>query len=576
MGNVCCNYDKVDFPAAAGEGTHRIAPEKELLSSSSSEMQDPREVNVLGQLGRSAIEDLIRQAQEALRDDGVRIPKNRLVNERFKLFDNEYTFWADFLDLPSGNKKHCYHHLLEYPFTPEMFFLFSLQQTLESFSKVDDSLDQLELLNFAALDDLIITVIKTKTKKILVVEPRSFLVLRVIKRVSPTHFIEAQKSVQLTGLKDQEPWKALLSKQQNLGEIEISAAEVKLDGGKVTAKSLNYVDVLSSTGPMILRPVLKGKFSRYHKNVVKETLKFLMRTKEADYRSLRWFTNDSAELGRIFAENRRIVAEKRPNLNDLEKSEADEVLRMVGELSAAGQNDKLAVTGEESLQVHKSGVAVEKKVSGEAFKELKAEPKEELKVEEKPASRKASELKAEPKVEEKPASRKASELKPEDKPASRKQSEKREEEVKPAPIIAEGLKKSEVSIDVPINVEDHVKALPEPVHEVHAKPIVVGHVAPANDVPPLPDHPREPEATHEPVHAEPAKEEAKPNLDQSNLTAATNATESQPIPHPEAHPDANAEANDGEGEGEGDADAKADDPAPQQGEKKKKKKKKNN
>lgn len=419
MGNVCCSYNKLDFPDAEGKGrgTNRITPEKDLLSSSGSEVMDPSAVSVIAQLGKPALEEIIKQAQDTIANRELCTPKTRLINERHKMFDNEYTFWADFSELPSGNRKHMYRHQLEYPFTPELFFLYSLQQNLESFSKVDDSLDQMEVLNYAALDDIFVMVTKTKTKKILVVEPRSFLVLRVIKRISPTHFIEAQKSVQITGLKDQEPWASLISKQQNLGEIEIAGSEVKTEDGKTLVRTLANVDVLSSTGPMILKPILKGKFSRYHKNTVKEALRFAFKTKEGEFKDLKWFTNDPAELTRILEENRRLTREKRPNLNDLDKEEASDLYRLMNDSSAGTDKEKQPLTGDDSLHVHNSGVAAERKPSDA-----------------KPPSRKASEVKLE------------------------------------APIM------------VPAKVEDHVHALPQAVPEEKDKPVEV-QVAPAHEAP---------------------------------------------------------------------------------------------
>jgi hypothetical protein len=329
MGNVCCNYDKID-PAPKGDRPgfpNRLQPEAESLAKK--EVVDPHNVSVLDQIGRVAIEALLKEAEEALAADPVPNPKNALVTEKFKLFNSDYNFWANFSDLQGGNKLHHYSHRLDYPFTPELYFLFSLQQSLESFSKIDDSLEQLEILNFQADGDLVIKITRTRTKKILVIEPRSFVVLSVVKRVSKDRIIEAQRSVQLTGLAEQEPWKSILAQQVNLAEFKLGANLVEFDGTNTILRSKADVDILSSTGPTILKMALKGKFSRYYKNLVREALWFITRSNPAQYRNFIWFTNAPEEFTRILEENRAIVAQKNPNLTELDQSEKDEVTNSI-------------------------------------------------------------------------------------------------------------------------------------------------------------------------------------------------------------------------------------------------------
>lgn len=532
MGNVCCNYSTADLPNYQdGRSIGRIQASKEQLSLSAPEEIDPAKVNVIEQLGQSAIDELLKEAQTALANDSVRIAKNRLVNEKFKLFLNEYSFWADFTDLPSGNKLHIYHHQLEYPFTPEMYFLNSLQHTIESFAKVDDSLDQMDLLNFAAVDDLIVTVSRNKTKKILVVEPRIFLLVRVIKRISRDEILEVQKSIQLTPLSEKEPWKTLITRQVNLAEIKLGAVLLKRENGKTTLKSLANVDPLSSTGPMILKTLLKGKFSKFHKNTVKETLKFLGKAGEKEFSNYHWFSNDSAELTRILEENTKIVAANKPDLNDLEKSEIEEVKGLLQETNPG------RVTGGGVLEDHKPAGPED---STRVF--IAGLPAQGVKTEEQPASRKQSEAK--------PASRKQSEAKAEEKPASRKQSEAKAEEVVvsndqnavPEPVAQDVEKEQLVSEQTPTQ-EAHSEKVEELPHKLE-------HDAPkaplsqfANDTINQTIEVETPKTLEsaKPFEQQQPEEAVKPELPESDANASTNVTESQP-PAPESQPETTPEA----------------------------------
>lgn len=366
MGNVCCNYGDLGLGPKGDrpEALNRLQPDAVGAGVKAPEaMIDPRSVSLFDQMGRVALEALVRQGEDFVNNDEVhRNAKNRLVTEKFKLFGSDYSFWADFQDLPSKNKLHCYFHQLEYPFTPELYFLFSLQHTLDSFGRVDDSLDELEVLNFQVQDDMLVKLVRTRTKKIMVIEPRSFLVLSVVKRLSKDKVIEVQKSVQLTTLSAQEPWQRILSEQFNLAELKMSACVVERVEGKTVMRNKSEVDILSSTGPIILKMALKGKFSRMYKNSVKEALRFVLRTGEADFRNLLWFTNAPDELKRILSENKTLAAEANLNMAELDNSEKEEVTSGIRSHSNAGEKEEGAVAPQDSLEVRPETVG-ERRVS---------------------------------------------------------------------------------------------------------------------------------------------------------------------------------------------------------------------
>lgn len=342
MGNICCKYSEPEGQPEKSPILTRISYDHpaHLDTSSGLRTLEPSEIATIKNLGDEKINEYLSEAKKAIECDRVRDPKYKLVDTSFKVFNNKYCFYADFPDLPSGNKLHEYSHELEYPFTPAMFFMYSFQQNLEAFNKVDDSLEIMEVLNFSCNNDIAVLITRNKTKKILVIEPRSFIVIRIIQKVSNYEFWEVQKSLQLTSLAEEECFVKMLASQQNLAEIRLGAVSVIEKDGKTIMRTFNQIDILSSTGPTILKLALKGKFTRFYQNTIKETLKFVLNSDSSKFADFLWFTNDVQEINHIFEENKQRVGKAQIVLNELDKLDRENVSDKLSEVSR--QSEKFA------------------------------------------------------------------------------------------------------------------------------------------------------------------------------------------------------------------------------------------
>lgn len=356
MGNVCCKFDDEFKPKnSSGKGFERISNSSLLKPQDETHDEhiplEASQIPCLKLLGEEQIDQFFKEAQIEIQDSSICQTKFRLINEKLKMFGNEYTMHADFPELESGNKLHHYRNSVDYPFTPAMYFLHSLQLNIESYSRVDDSLDQLELLNYSSTDDTIVIISRSRTKKILVIEPRSFIVVRIIKKISDYEFMEVQKSINLTNLAKVEPFSHIASLQPNLGEMKISVYHLFQKDSKFFKQSMTKVDILSSTGPMILKVALKGKFSKIEKNMTKETLRFILTKNKSDYKNLKWFTSSEEEIDKIFEENLKIVKAWRPNLTDLDKVDQEMLSDKLSQISASNDVVSEPIKLEDSLKV---------------------------------------------------------------------------------------------------------------------------------------------------------------------------------------------------------------------------------
>lgn len=320
MGNVCCGYFGLEHSEKRENGVKRISHSR-IISTENKE-----EIDLFGLIGAQQIENMLKESQDFFNTDSFNDKKHVLLNEKVKLTNSSYVFRAHFSELPSGNKLHHYLHTFEPPFTSDMLILYSFQQNLESVNKLDDSLDAFEVLCFSCRDDIAIFVILTRTKKILLIEPRSFLLVRIVKRVSENEFIECQKSLHLINeLKDVPFFANKISQIVNMGEMQLGGVWGRSVEGKVVETSFSKVDVLSSTGGVLLKPFLKKKFFNMFKNRTKEITKFALSTKVEDFNQLRWFTNDNAKFQELFAKNKTVIQLNGINVSELEGKEATEI-----------------------------------------------------------------------------------------------------------------------------------------------------------------------------------------------------------------------------------------------------------
>ena len=77
-----------------------------------------------------------------------------------------------------------HYHLseVEMPFTPDLYNLFQINLNEEVFQRMDNSIESYKIKNFSIDNEYSVQILLTKTKKVLVIQPRYFLIVKVIKR----------------------------------------------------------------------------------------------------------------------------------------------------------------------------------------------------------------------------------------------------------------------------------------------------------------------------------------------------------------------------------------------------------
>lgn len=351
MGIVCCydNSPQLEFSKSA------------TLNQSVNVLDMKNQVNFIQKLGEANIKRKLNTVPTFVNSYPYKEKPNQLLNDvKIPFYPVLQNFWAKLTPLDSGNQVHHYLTISETPFTPEMIYLYQLNMNKERFQKLDESIDDFMLLNYQVTEDKIILITATKTKKILMIQPRFFVVVRVI-QLNPDHSItEYQESIQNTVLNEEESVKSFLEQFDNLGNVIFNATQIEKGTECNKLSCYNQIDVLSQVGIKLVQGTLKTKMKKYQQNFLQCLAEFVLL--EKDYNNLIWFTNDSKVITQIFDDNRKLFLDQKFDISKLSPEAQAEIASIRKERETKRNSELLVplnVKTEQHLNFDTTGSQVE-------------------------------------------------------------------------------------------------------------------------------------------------------------------------------------------------------------------------
>ena len=280
MGINCCKYPASELATEQrGSAKQHPPPDHKILTNSkisdSESLDQQSSVLLFNIFGEDQIKQMLDEAERLLAAPAIRTPNNLLLEEKLKLYQNQVNIWFQMSDLPSGNKLHHYYSETECPLPAEAYYLFQLNLNNKRMTELDSNINSFELISYAVKEDTIITVTRTTTTKILMIEPKTFFVVRIVRRIDKDTFIEVQHSVELTPLINNKFFKDYLDGLKNVAQVHINAVKYQTRGGKLFSHSYNKVDLLSGIGPMIIKSGAKGRLRTFQNNLQKRATQFI-------------------------------------------------------------------------------------------------------------------------------------------------------------------------------------------------------------------------------------------------------------------------------------------------------------
>lgn len=383
MGAVCCapprdseeaqspqlkTVNKIPFPQPADK------PEEPVPTSSSKEKPPAGtskfpENDLLSALGADNIELYLKEDYEHVIDGSIRSESTKVTDTKIDPFDVNLRSWLSLSPKendPNKENIHSYEHQFETPFTPDFFYLFSVQERITKFGKSDESLDLFEVIHEEATEDTILSLYQTKSKKILVIQPRAFYIARIVRRISAHDYREAIRSLDATELRSWPEYTEFMQTHENVGRILNGGIQFINNDGRYVIRSFTRVDPLTSAGAAVIKSASKKRFENMNRNLLNAQLEFLLRFRKERPQML-WFRGSEAKIDEIFEENiARIqkIAIKKSALNP-------EIRKLYEELMAEGSNKPTF-----KAELGNTAELLEQKKREEALKES-AQPKEE-------------------------------------------------------------------------------------------------------------------------------------------------------------------------------------------------------
>lgn len=355
-----------------------IRPDEEDLSQEETQDQIERALRkILDVIPESHIQSMISNLNQVMSDFEM-TKKNTILNKVLKTLDTpfEMYFKQENYKASETAKKQRIHNMLyriRTIFTPAASMLYELNTSEELMRRLDGNMKDYRTVRFerSADSNTIVQVSHVTTKKFLIIKSKSFLTMRVYRRISDDEFIAVGESVLRNQLADEPDMKEIRDEAQE--ECEILLSGTKYGGIEEDFTCYNFTrgDFRTTTGNMILKPIFKKTFNTYHNKNLVEFMNFIL--EDHNPADLVWFDQDPKAVSEILAEQRQIMLDMLQEVPEIFPSEIKEKLEKIRPKGKSGdvdgneeENDRI-----EMLEAPKESVRLD-------LEDIKQEMKETL------------------------------------------------------------------------------------------------------------------------------------------------------------------------------------------------------
>lgn len=319
MGLICCKPETSTSrtDAALNNSLMDGITYPEINLTEARQLQFGQDLDLYTLFTEKAITTLLQRAGDYLVSPDVKKNDKLLINEKLQLMKNDFKLWVKLSNQERvPYKLHTYYSEMMFPFTPELLYLFYLNENSDNFEKLHNDLDHYEVVHQTFKGDYCLMLLRYRTKGVVTIEPRSFFVLRVVRRNKDRTFNEFQVSVLRTHLGELPAVKAIRDAMENEATVYIHGSEFESTPEGYMLKSFTKVDVLSQLGILAVKPVIKSSAKQTKNTLMHMLVEFLL--VKQDLAKLKWFGDSLSDKRRIFDENLKILGEAKLDLTCLE------------------------------------------------------------------------------------------------------------------------------------------------------------------------------------------------------------------------------------------------------------------
>ena len=264
---------------------------------------------LLQALPESYIQSLIKDLNEKMNNFEI-IKKNKILKKNLKALDTpfELYFKQESIQETETSKKRRIHNLfarMASILTPQASMIYDMNSKEELMTKIDDNLQEYKVIRSDRSEDsnTIIQIILMTTKKFLIVKSKSFLTMRIYRRLSESEYVIVGESILRNDLNKQSDLKKIRSEMFNECEVFLTGSKYGNIEGGFSNCNFTRGDFKTSTGNMILKPIFKKTFNTYNTTNIKEFVNFILK----DHQKLIWFDQDEEEIKKVLNAQRQVL-----------------------------------------------------------------------------------------------------------------------------------------------------------------------------------------------------------------------------------------------------------------------------
>ena len=286
--------------------------------------EEEENISLIELLTEQRIQEMMDESDDRA-DNFDTVKKNRVKNKPLKTFKTpfEFFFKKDIEKDENDKKQHIFNMLFKIKsvMTPEASVMYEMNATEERVKNVDEDINEFKILRNEIGSDgnTVLQVLKLKTKKIAIIEGKSFLTVVVFRKNNDGNYWILSESVMRNNLNTLASMTKIRDEMKNECEIIIRGVRdgpINEGNGSLIVNRGNFN---SSVGAMILKPVLGKKFPKFYNKQLNEKINFFL--SEPDMSEITWFTENNEDKRKVFDAQRLALLELLDNEPDLFKEE---------------------------------------------------------------------------------------------------------------------------------------------------------------------------------------------------------------------------------------------------------------
>ena len=265
----CCNPGHIAIDDKRDKDSSMKKTESDIDSRLSS-------IDIYGLLGKEFIHLSFKLAEEKFNSEDLSQKKEKVINENLMIFENKLDLSSIFSCIENGNKLQTYFVEMDLPFHPSLYYLYTLNTNKLKDPYLDENLETKKILYENKIDNVIIQITKVISKRILMIESKTFVYLTLVKKISDDCYLTFSQSIDQTPLISEPIFIELNQSYSNIGKILYFCERTSRNSQGYCLESISSFDIHSSLGQVLMKNITIPRVRDFYNNTLSRVLVSLL------------------------------------------------------------------------------------------------------------------------------------------------------------------------------------------------------------------------------------------------------------------------------------------------------------